>query len=84
MLDLDSIFDDDRTSVCKPPINWARKASALLARVADPERRADLRYQFEERAAICEFDAHISRDESERLAFDHVRRIIEMEQDRAA
>ncbi len=48
---------------------WARCASALLAGVADPERRADLRDAFEHRAGVAEFDACLGRDEAERLAF---------------
>ena len=51
---------------------WARKAAALLASVKDDERRADLRYQFEERAAICECDGGMSRAEAERFAFEEI------------
>lgn len=52
---------------------WARKAAAaLLASVKDHELRADLRYQFEERAAICECDGGMSRAEAERFAFEEI------------
>lgn len=48
---------------------WARKAASLLATITDDGLRADLRYQFEERAAICEHGGGICRDEAERMAF---------------
>jgi hypothetical protein len=51
---------------------WARKAAALLAQIHDDDLRADLRYRFEERAAICEYDGGMSRDEAERGAFKEI------------
>ena len=47
---------------------WARQAAALLATVADPDRRVDLRELFEHRAAVCEFDGGLSRPDAERIA----------------
>ena len=52
---------------------WARQAAALLAPVADPDLRADLRELFEHRAAICEFDGGLDRTEAERVAFAELR-----------
>ena len=52
---------------------WAQRASALLATVADAERRVALRDMFEERAAICEHDGGMLREEAERLAFEELR-----------
>ena len=51
---------------------WARQAAGLLATVADPDRRADLREVFEHRAAVCEFDGGLSRTDAERIAFDEL------------
>lgn len=48
---------------------WTRAASALLANIENLEDRAELRYLFEERAGIVEFEAGLSRLEAERLAF---------------
>ena len=56
---------------------WARKAAALLAQVHDDNLRADLRHRFEERAAICEYDANLSRDDAERIAFEGIRLLLE-------
>lgn len=52
---------------------WARKAAGLLAGVADPDRRADLRELFEHRAGVCEFDGLLDRIEAERIAFEGLR-----------
>jgi len=52
---------------------WARRAAALLATVADPDRRADLRELFEHRAGVCEFDGNLSRDDAERFACGELR-----------
>jgi hypothetical protein len=69
-----------RLVACKPALllilgsdagtvgSWARRASALLATIQGDERRADLRFTFEERAAIYEYDARLARDEAERRA----------------
>ncbi len=48
---------------------WARQAAGLLASVADPDRRADLRELFEHRAAVCGFDGGLGRGDAERVAF---------------
>lgn len=52
---------------------WARRASALLARVADAERRCDFREVYEHRAGVAEFDGCQSRAEAERLAYEELR-----------
>ncbi len=51
---------------------WARQAAGLLATVADPDRRADLRELFEHRAAVCEYHGELSRADAERVAFDEL------------
>jgi hypothetical protein len=51
---------------------WARRAAALLSGVADDERRADLRYAFEERAGILEHDAGLDRGTAEERAFHYI------------
>lgn len=56
---------------------WYRAALKLIERVSDPERRADLRMIFEERAAICEYDGRQPRPEAERMAFNEIRKLIE-------
>lgn len=56
--------------------DYARQASALLSRVRDDEQRAGLRYEFEERAAIHEYDANLPRVEAERLALQHLRALL--------
>ncbi len=48
---------------------WARQAAGLLASVADPDRRADLRELFEHRAGICEFHGELNRVDAEWVAF---------------
>lgn len=60
-----------------PPNLWYRAALKLIEQVVDPDRRADLRMTFEERAAICEYDGNLSRPEAERIAFKEVRKQIE-------
>ncbi len=59
----------ERLGVLTPLDYWARQAAALLATVADPDRRVDLRELFEHRAALCEFDGGLSRTDAERIAF---------------
>ena len=49
--------------------HWARQAAGLLATIADPDLRVDLRELFEHRAAVCEFDGGLSRADAERIAF---------------
>jgi hypothetical protein len=56
----------------RQPGAWGRRASALLSGIDDDEARACLRYQFEERAAMYEYDAGLPREEAERLAYEHV------------
>lgn len=52
------------------PLSWLLRAEDLLARVADPLRRADLLERFDERAGIAELDGKLSRAEAERVAHD--------------
>lgn len=49
--------------------HWHQAALALLARVEDLDRRADLRLRYEERAGILEHDAGNSRFNAELLAY---------------
>lgn len=56
-------------AILTAPDHWARQAAGLLATVADPDRRADLRELFEHRAAVCEYDGELGRADAERLAF---------------
>ena len=48
---------------------WAKHAAVLLANVHDDQRRADLRYMFEERESIACLDGGLSADDAGRLAF---------------
>jgi hypothetical protein len=50
---------------------WKTAASTLLAQVND-DLRDDLLYLFEERAAICEFDGNMSRQDAERMAYEQL------------
>ena len=59
-----------------PAGTWARRAATLLARVTDAEERVDLRETFEERAGVCEYDGHLSRDEAERIAFGQLCKVM--------
>ena len=59
----------ERLGALTPVDYWARQAAALLASVADLDRRADLRELFEHRAGVCEYDGELSRADAERLAF---------------
>ena len=49
---------------------WAQAAAAILATVADDDQRADLRYLFEERAGICEYEGNLSRVDAERIGYE--------------
>jgi hypothetical protein len=55
-----------------PAGEWARRASALLAFIADDEYRTHLRDWFEERAGVGEYDVGLSRDEAERGAYEQI------------
>src|SRR5829696_2229010 len=55
-----------------PPSEWARRAAARLATIEDDEHRADLRYAFEERAGILEYDGGLTREAAEERAFQEV------------
>jgi len=55
---------------------WAKRAAALLAQVHDNDLRADLRYRFEERASIVEYDGGMSLDEAERIAFEEIQAVL--------
>lgn len=61
-----------RDTPASEPAPWARRAAALLSTITDDDRRADLRFVFEERAGICEFSGNLSRDEAERIAFEQL------------
>ena len=56
---------------------WAQRAAALLAGIADDDRRAGLRYQFEECAAVAEIDWGMSREDAEQTAFEELKQTIE-------
>jgi hypothetical protein len=70
--ELDEIFNNDRP-IGDDLDRWAKKAAALLARIQDDDLRLDLRFRFEERAAICEHDGRLRGDEAERVAFEEIR-----------
>lgn len=55
---------------------WARRLSAMLSPMGDADARQMFRDLFEERAGIFEYEGGLSRDEAERLAFEHVRDLI--------
>jgi hypothetical protein len=59
--------------------DWSRQASALLNKVDDPDRRAGLRFEFEERIAICIIDGNLPQDEAERIAYEQIRSAVEVE-----
>jgi len=44
-------------------------ALELIRREVDPDRQADLAYQFDERVAICELEGGSSRGEAEKVAY---------------
>jgi hypothetical protein len=58
-------------------VDWARRASHLLSKINDPDHRADLRFQFEERASVYEYDGNLTRDEAERLAYLELAKAVE-------
>lgn len=58
--------------------SWVRQASALLATIVDDDERADLRFQFEERIAICIEDGNLPVDEAERIAFEQINQAIKI------
>jgi hypothetical protein len=57
----------------------ARRLSAMLSRMDDGDTRQMFRDLFEERAGVFEYECGLSRDEAERLAFEHVRDLIQRE-----
>lgn len=67
-------FKPEILSLLSPPpptsADWARKAASLLSTIEDNEQRAGLRFDFEERAGICEFEGGLARDEAERIAYE--------------
>jgi hypothetical protein len=81
MHDLNALFGPDPQPPTHPhvapaaPVDWARQASALLSRIADDDTRVGLRDEFEERAGVYEYEHGLPRDEAERLAYEHLRRI---------
>ena len=50
--------------------SWAQRAAMLLGTIEDVERRVDLRERFEERAGIMEYEANLTRDQTECLAYE--------------
>ncbi|MGH7176201.1 MAG: hypothetical protein ACREJC_02365, partial [Tepidisphaeraceae bacterium] len=54
--------------------DWYAAAAALLDGIPDPDTRAELRFRFEERAAICQYDGGLIRKEAERIAFEEIQR----------
>jgi hypothetical protein len=52
--------------------DWCAAVAAMIGRLPDPDQRADLRFQFEERAGICEHDGGLSRREAERIAYGEI------------
>ena len=73
---IEALSDD---GMVEAPGRWAQYASALLATVADVERRVALRDLFEERAAICEYDGGMLREEAEQVAFEELRAAVDDE-----
>ena len=59
------------------PSEWVRRAAAILAEVADNDLRADLRYCYEERCGIAEYDGELSRPDAEKLAYHELLRAME-------
>lgn len=55
---------------------WSQKASTLLSRIDDVQERSNLRYVYEERAAIHQYDGGLPEDEAERLAFEYLRQLV--------
>ncbi len=51
---------------------WAKHAAVLLSNVHDDQRRADLRYMFEERESIACLDGGLSADGAGRVAFAYL------------
>jgi hypothetical protein len=52
--------------------DWGVAAIAMIDRIPDPDQRESLRFQFEERAGIAEFDGGMDRREAEQSALGHV------------
>ena len=55
---------------------WFQASIVLIDQQPDPDRRAELREQFEHRAAVAEYDGGLSRPEAERLAFRELRQAL--------
>jgi hypothetical protein len=58
---------------CRP--SWGYALAKLLADL-DADQRESLRFQFEERAGIAEYDGGMDRYAAERLAFDEVASVV--------
>jgi hypothetical protein len=54
--------------------DWYGAALLLISRETDTDRRAGLRYQFEERAGIAEYDGGMGRADAERTAYEEIAR----------
>ena len=64
-------------AVLSSPSEWVRKAAQLLSQVEDTDLRADLRYCYEERCGIAEYDGGLDRDDAEKLAYHELLRAME-------
>ena len=56
--------------------NWCGAAIAIIDRLDDPDQRESLRFQFEERAGICERDGGLSRREAEWIACEEIATLV--------
>ena len=59
-----------------PPDLFYRAALVLIEQQTNPDRRSELREQFEHRAAIAEYDGGLSRTQAERVAFRELRQTL--------
>lgn len=57
--------------------DYLNAAAALLLGVPDPEQRAELACQLDERAGICEYEGGMSRGEAEHIAYRELARAVE-------
>lgn len=55
------------------PLSPVEALVNLLNGIDDPERRAELQMEFDERAGICEFDGGMSRADAEAAALEQVK-----------
>ena len=62
-----------RESTCPPPSIFAREFSAMLSRIPDAKKRAELRARFEGRAGVLCWSRGLPHDEGDRLALESLR-----------